>query len=246
VTLEGQVAIVTGASRGIGQAIALDLARHGVSVACVATRSENAEPVVAKIRGFGGRAEPFGCDVGRSADVERVLEEIFGSLGDPAILINNAGVTRDGLLVRMSDEDFLDVIGVNLMGAFRMIRGVAKGMMRARYGRILNVSSIIGIGGGAGQANYAASKAGLIGLTKSVAKELGSRGITCNAIAPGFIESDMTAGLSEEHRSGVVGRTPVGRLGTPEDLVAAATMLCSPQAGFITGQVLTIDGGLTL
>jgi 3-oxoacyl-[acyl-carrier protein] reductase len=246
VTLDGQVAIVTGASRGIGKAIALDLARNGALVACVATRSENAEPVAAEILGFGGRAEAFGCDVSRSADVERVLDEIFGSLGDPAILINNAGITRDGLLVRMTDEDFLQVLGVNLLGAFRMIRGVAKPMMRARYGRILNVSSIIGIGGGAGQANYAASKAGLIGLTKSVAKELGSRGITCNAIAPGFIESDMTAVLSEEHRSVVVGRTPAGRLGTPADIVAATTMLCSPQAGFITGQVLTIDGGLTL
>lgn len=245
-TLDGQVAIVTGASRGIGKAIALDLARHGAVVACVATRAQNCDPVVEEIRASGGTAGAFGCDVSVSEDVERVLAEIGGALGEPAILVNNAGITRDGLLVRMSDEDFLQVLGVNLLGAFRMIRGVAKGMIRARYGRILNITSIIGIGGGAGQANYAASKAGLIGLTKSVAKELGSRNITCNALAPGFIESDMTAALSEEHRSGVVSRTPLGRLGTPADIVAAATMLCSPQAGFITGQVLTVDGGLTL
>lgn len=245
-TLEGQVAIVTGASRGIGKAIAVDLTRHGAAVACVATRAQNCDSVVEEIRASGGTAGAFGCDVSVSEDVERVLAEIGKSLGEPAILVNNAGITRDGLLLRMSDEDFLQVLSVNLLGAFRMIRGVAKGMMRARYGRILNVSSIIGIGGGAGQANYAASKAGLIGLTKSVAKELGSRNITCNAIAPGFIESDMTAMLSEEHRANVLSRTPVGRLGTPEDLVAAATLLCSPAAAFITGQVLTIDGGLTL
>lgn len=236
-----QVVVVTGASRGIGKEIAVAFGKLGAKVACVATSLAGSGPVAEEI---GGKA--YACDVSDSASVEALFSQIIEDLGTPAVLVNNAGITRDTLMLRMKDEDWSRVLEVNLSGAFNTIRTVAKPMMKARYGRIINISSIIGIGGGAGQANYAAAKAGLIGLTKSVAKEFGSRGITCNAVAPGFIETDMTQDLPEEFRQKVVTNAPAGRLGTPADIVPAVLFLASPEAGYVTGQTIVVDGGLTL
>lgn len=244
--LENRIAVVTGASRGIGREIAKRLAGEGALVACVATSQEGAARTAGDIEASGARALAYGCDVSDAAQVEAMFAAISEDAGPPHILVNNAGVTKDGLLVRMSESDWDRVLDVNLKGAFLCIRAAAKTMMRARYGRIINVSSVIGLGGGAGQANYAASKAGLIGLTKSVAKELGARGVTCNAIAPGFIESDMTSDLPQDFRDHVVKSAPAGRLGTAEDLSPAVAFLASDEAAYITGQVLVIDGGLTL
>jgi 3-oxoacyl-[acyl-carrier protein] reductase len=241
--LEGKVAIVTGASRGIGRAIATELVRAGASVACVSTRAGGCDETVAA---SGGKAFGFAADVASSGEVENMVAEVVEKLGSVDILVNNAGVARDQLLLRMSDEDWDQVMAVNLKGAFHTVRAVSKTMMRAKWGRIVNISSIVGIGGQAGQANYAASKAGLIGFTKSVARELGSRGITCNAIAPGFIETDMTAELPQEMREHVVKTAPVGRLGTPEDVARLVVFLAGDGAAYITGQVVVVDGGLTL
>jgi 3-oxoacyl-[acyl-carrier protein] reductase len=243
---EGQTVIVTGASRGIGKEIAFQFAREGAKVACVATSFANAEPTVAAIVEAGGNAGAFGLDISDSAAVKAVFDQIEADLGVPSVLVNNAGVTRDTLLMRMSDEDWDRVISVNLKGAFLCTRAVVRSMMKARYGRIVNLTSVIGLHGQAGQANYAASKAGLLGLTMSTAKELGSRGVTCNAVAPGFIETDMTHDLPEEFRKKVVDDCPAGRLGTPADIAAAVLFLSSKEASFITGQCLTVDGGLML
>lgn len=238
--------MVTGASRGIGKAIAQGFAREGATVACVATTLEGAEASAKAIRDAGGAAQGFACDVSDSASVEALFEAATASLGAPAVLVNNAGIAKDALLMRLSEDDWDRVIAVNLKGAYLCTKAATRPMMKARYGRIVNVSSIIGVGGGAGQANYAASKAGMIGLSKSVAKELGGRGITSNVVAPGFIETDMTADLPAEMRENVAKVAPVGRLGTPEDLVAAVLFFASPEAGYITGQTLVVDGGLTL
>jgi 3-oxoacyl-[acyl-carrier protein] reductase len=239
---EGRVVIVTGASRGIGRAVAEAFGKHGAKVACVATTLSNAEPVAAAIEG----AKPYGCDVSNSGEVDRLLESVTAELGPPSILINNAGITRDTLIMRMKEDDWDRVLDVNLKGAFLLIKACSRAMMKGRYGRIVNLSSVIGQGGAAGQANYSASKAGLLGLTKSVAKEFGSRGITCNAVAPGFIETDMTESLPGEFKEYVVKNAPAGRLGTPSDVVAAILFLASEEASYITGQTLTVDGGLTL
>ncbi len=239
-TLAGRTALVTGASRGIGKEIALELARQGASVRCVATSAKNCEATVAEIAALGGEATAHGANVGDSAAVEELIKEV----GAVDILVNNAGVTRDTLLMRMSEEDWTTVLQVNLTSAFLLAKGLSRPMMKARFGRIINVSSVIGVHGAAGQANYAASKAGLIGLTKSLAKELGSRGITCNAVAPGFISTDMTHELSEEIRTGILERTPLGRLGEPGDIAGVIAFLASDAAGFITGQVIEVDGGL--
>lgn len=238
-----KIVVVTGASRGIGRQIALAFGAEGASVACVAT-TEAAAKATADLIGANGRA--YACDVSDAASVEELFAKVQAELGTPAVLVNNAGITRDGLILRMKDEDWDRVLDVNLKGAFLCIRAVTKSMMKARYGRIVNVSSVIGQSGQAGQANYAASKAGLFGLTMSVAKELGSRGITCNAIAPGFIETDMTTDLPQEFRDFVNKTAPAGRLGKPEDIAPAVLFLASEEAGYITGQALTIDGGLTL
>jgi len=240
------VAIVTGASRGIGKEIALQLAAKGAAVACVATTEKGAEAVAADIRKAGQNAKGFACDVSKSDQVEAMVAAVESQLGAPAILVNNAGITRDTLILRMKEEDWDSVLAVNLKGAFLTIRAVSKLMMRARYGRIVNLSSVIGLHGGSGQANYAAAKAGILGLTMSVAKEFGSRGITCNAVAPGFIETDMTADLPSEFREFVEKHAPAGRLGTPVDLAPAVVFLASEEAGYITGQCLTVDGGLML
>lgn len=245
---EGQRVVVTGASRGIGREIALAFAREGASVACVATTLEGSRRTADEISALpevvsaGGSAQPFACDVSDGASVE----QLFAQVGTPSVLVNNAGITRDTLILRMTDEQWDRVLEVNLKGAFLTIRAASKLMMKARYGRIVNISSVIGQGGGVGQANYAAAKAGLIGLTKSVAKEFGSRGVTCNAVAPGFITTDMTSDLPEDFKAFVVKQAPAGRLGMPEDVAPAVTFLASKEAGYITGQVLTVDGGLTL
>jgi 3-oxoacyl-[acyl-carrier protein] reductase len=236
-----QVVVVTGASRGIGRAIAEGFAAEGAKVACVATTLAGAEATALAV---GGRA--YAADVSSSSSVAELFEAILADLGTPSVLVNNAGITRDGLMLRMKDDDWDRVLDVNLKGAFLTIRAATKSMMKARYGRIVNLSSVIGQSGAAGQANYAASKAGLIGLTKSVAKELGSRNITCNAVAPGFIATDMTEDLPAEFRAHVEKTAPIGRLGTPADIVPAVLFLASREAGYITGQTLTVDGGLIL
>jgi len=244
--LEGRVAIVTGASRGIGKEIALALGREGADVVCISRNAEDAEKTAEKIRELNRKALALPCDVGASEQTAWVVEQVLQTFGRIDILINNAGITRDNLILRIKDEDWDEVLRVNLKGAFNMIREAVKPMLKAKYGRIVNITSIVGITGQVGQANYAASKAGLIGLTKAVAKEFGGRGITCNAIAPGFIESDMTRGLSQEMREAIMKRTALGRLGTAEDVAGAAVFLSGDGARYITGQVLIVDGGLTL
>ena len=243
---QDQVVIVTGASRGIGRELASSFAKAGASVACVATSEAGAQASADAIGEEGGRAKGYACDVSEASQVEALFAKVVEELGTPAVLVNNAGVTRDTLILRMKDEDWDKVLDVNLKGAFLTIRSASKLMMKARYGRIINVSSVVGLGGAAGQANYAASKAGLIGLTKSVAKEFGSRGITCNAVAPGFIETDMTEDLPAEFREYVEKNAPAGRLGKPADIAPAVLFLASSEAAYITGQTLVVDGGLTL
>ena len=240
---QDQVVVVTGASRGIGKEIAAAFAQEGAKVACLATTDAGAQQTADAI---GNGAKAYACNVSDAASVEAIFEKIQTDLGTPSVLVNNAGVTRDTLMLRMKDEDWDQVLDVNLKGAFLCIRAITRSMMKARYGRIVNISSIVGLHGQAGQVNYSASKAGLIGLTKSVAKELGSRGITCNAIAPGFIETEMTHNLPEEMREQVLKNAPAGRLGTGRDIAAAVLFLASKDASYITGQTLTVDGGLTL
>ena len=238
-----QVVIVTGASRGIGKEIARAFANEGAKVACVATSESGAQKTADEL---SNGAMGFACDVSDSAAVDSLFDSIVSDLGTPSVLVNNAGITKDTLILRMKDEDWDRVLQVNLKGAFNTTRAVAKQMMKARYGRIVNISSVVGLHGAAGQANYAASKAGLIGLTLATAKELGSRGITCNAIAPGFIETDMTTDLPAEFREYVEKTAPAGRLGKPEDIAPAILFLASTDAAYITGQTLTVDGGLFL
>ncbi len=240
---EGKVVVVTGASRGIGRAIALGFGDEGATVACLATTETGANKTAEMI---GGGSRGYGCDVSDALAVEETFNKIQGEMGTPSVLVNNAGITRDTLLMRMKDDDWDRVMDVNLKGTFLCIRAVTRAMMKARYGRIVNLSSVIGLSGGAGQANYSASKAGVIGLTKSIAKELGSRGITCNAIAPGFIETDMTEELSAEMRENVIKTAPAGRLGVAADIVGPVLFLSSDAASYITGQTLTVDGGLIL
>lgn len=240
---EGQIVVVTGASRGIGREIAAAFAREGAQVACVATTQAGAD---ASAEAIGSGAKGYACDVSDTASVEALFKAVEADFGTPHVLVNNAGITRDTLMLRMKDDDWDRVLDVNLKGAFLCIRTVAKSMMKARYGRIVNVSSVVGLHGAAGQVNYAASKAGLVGVTMSVAKELGSRGITCNAVAPGFIETDMTHDLPAEFKERVVKDAPAGRLGAGEDVAHAVLFLASKEASYVTGQTLTVDGGLFL
>jgi len=241
-----QVALVTGASRGIGRAIAEELAAQGATVACIATKVENLADTVAAIEAQGGIARAYGCNVGESASVNATVDQVVAELGGVHILVNNAGITRDGLLMRMSDADFSDILQVNLAGAFYFCRAVSRPMMKARYGRIINVSSIVGLHGAAGQVNYAASKAGLVGMTFALAKELGSRNITVNGVAPGFIETDMTSELSEDFKSHVIKTAPAGRLGKSADIAHAVAFFAQQSSSYITGQILTVDGGLAI
>ena len=244
--LANQIAVVTGAGRGIGRAIALALAGAGAEVAVVSRTAPNAEKVAEEIRALGRRAWAYAVDVADAAAVNAAAEQILAATGRVDILVNNAGVTRDGLLMRMSDADWDTVVDTNLKGAFLVTKALVRPMIKQRSGRIVNISSVIGLIGNAGQCNYAASKAGLIGFTQSAARELASRGITVNAIAPGFIETDMTAELGEAVRAELLKRIPLGLLGRAEDIAAAALYLAGPGARYVTGQVLTVDGGLVM
>ena len=242
--IEKRVAIVTGASRGIGRAIAIRLAADGRHLVGFARNAEQLEDLRVEIISAGGTCEMNSCDVGDGAALATAIEEVAERHGRLDIMVNNAGITRDGLILRMSDEDFDDVLRINLRSAFVACRTAARPMMRGRFGRIVNIGSVSGIMGNAGQANYAAAKAGLIGLTKSIAKELGGKGLTANVIAPGFIESDMTSGLPAALREAVLPAIPLKRFGTGNDIAAAVSYITSDEAGYVTGQVLSVDGGL--
>ena len=241
--LEGTVALVTGASRGIGRAIADSLAEAGARVACVA-RDEGRARAAAEQIGHGSRG--FACDVADPEACSGLVEEVEAELGPIGILVNNAGVTRDNILVRLRDEDWDAVLETNLGGAFHMTRATARGMMKRRAGRIVNIASVVGLTGNRGQANYAASKAGLVGFSKSVAQELASRNVLVNVVAPGFIETDMTAELGAEAREALAERIPLGRIGSPAEVAAAVRFLVGPGAAYITGQVLVVDGGMVM
>jgi 3-oxoacyl-[acyl-carrier protein] reductase len=243
IDLSGRTALVTGSTRGIGRGIAETLAGAGARVAVVGRDASRAAEVASSI---GHDAAGFYCDVGDVASVTAMVESVEKAFGQVDILVNNAGLTRDNILFRLKDDDWDTVLDANLRGAFVAIRAASRGMMKRRWGRIINIASIVGITGNKGQANYAASKAGLIGLTKSVAKELASRNILINAVAPGFIETDMTAAMTSEARAALSGQIPLERLGTPSDVAGAVAFLASDYAGYITGQVLVVDGGLVM
>ena len=245
-TLTQQIAVVTGAGRGIGRAIALKFAAAGADVVCVSRTVENSEKVAAEVRALGRRAWAFAVDVSDPAAVAAAGEKILAEAGRVDVLVNNAGVTKDGLLMRMSEADWDTVLNTNLRGAFLLTKAFTRAFLKQRSGRIINVASVIGLIGNAGQCNYAASKAGLIGFTKSVAKEFGSRGVTCNAIAPGFIETDMTAVLDPKLKEALLKQIPLGTLGQGEDIAEAALYLAGPGGRYVTGQVLTVDGGMVM
>jgi len=244
--LTDKVALVTGASRGLGQAIALALAQEGASIAAVARTEDALKDTLGAIRATGGTIEAFPLDVSNEIAVEAGVEKIAERFGHIDVLVNNAGVTRDGLLMRMKSDDWDTVIDTNLKGAFYFTRLIGRMMAKQRSGRIINISSVTGLVGNAGQANYAASKAGLIGFSKTVAREFASRNITCNVVCPGFIDTDMVKVLGEEFLAKVIERIPVGRLGKPDDIAAAVAFLASPAASYITGQILTVDGGMVM
>jgi len=245
--LENKVAVVTGGSRGIGRAIALAFARQGANVAVLYAGNEQAAQETAdEIRALGRQALTLRCDVASWEETKTAVAQILDTFGQVDILVNNAGITRDGLTLSMSEENFDAVVDTNLKGAFHMIRHLFAPMMKRRQGRIINISSVAGLMGNAGQINYASAKAGLIGMTKTVAKELAARGITCNAIAPGFIQTDMTAALSDKVKENAEKTIPMGHMGKPEDIAAAAVFLASDAAAYITGEVLRVDGGLCM
>ena len=243
--LSGQTALVTGAGRGLGRSIAQSLAAAGAKVACIDVNVESLADTVAAIRTAGGTAEPIACDVTQSSRVAEVVDEVVKLWGKLDILVNNAGITRDNVVVRMKDEQWDAVLNINLRGTFLFTRAAARPMMKSRRGRIINIASVSGLMGNPGQVNYSASKAGVIGLTRTVAKELASRNVTVNAVAPGFIATEMTAALGEEILQEVRKQIPLGHLGDPQDVADAVLFLASDAASFITGHVLTVDGGLT-
>ena len=244
--LVNQIAVVTGAGRGIGRSIALRFATAGADVVCLSRTVENSEKVAAEVRACGRNAWAIAVDVSDAVSVQAAAERILSEAGKVDILVNNAGVSRDGLLMRMSEADWDSVLNTNLRGAFLVTKAFTRSFIKQRSGRIINVASVIGLVGNAGQSNYAASKAGLIGFTKSVAKELGSRGITCNAIAPGFIETDMTASLTAAQKEAITKQIPLGSLGRADDIAEAALYLAGPGGRYVTGQVLAVDGGMVM
>jgi 3-oxoacyl-[acyl-carrier protein] reductase len=243
IELTGRVALVTGSTRGIGREIATVLTACGAKVAVVGRDQARAAETAAAI---GGGAQGFACDVSDAAQVTKLVADVEAAFGSLDILVNNAGLTRDNLLMRLKDDDWDAVLDANLKGAFAAMRAATRGMMKRRWGRVINITSVVGLIGNAGQANYAASKAGLIGLTKSVAKELASRNILVNAVAPGFIETDMTAALTPDARAALLGQIPLARLGAPGDIASAVAFLASEHASYITGQVLVVDGGMVM
>jgi 3-oxoacyl-[acyl-carrier protein] reductase len=242
--LNGQVAIVTGASRGIGEAIAVALAKAGATVAGTATTDAGAERITKAIAECGGKGAGRVLDVRDAAACGAFADKVAGDFGPVSILVNNAGVTRDNLLARMKDEEWDDIQATNLKSVFVLSRAVLRGMMKARAGRIVNITSVVGFTGNPGQANYAAAKAGIVGFSKSLAREVGSRNITVNCVAPGFIETDMTRSLAEEQVKKLVENVPLGRLGRVDDIAAAVSFLCSPGAAYITGATLHVNGGM--
>lgn len=244
--LANHVAVVTGAGRGIGRAIALKFAAEGADVVCVSRTAENSEKIAAEIRALDRKAWAHAVDVSDGKAVEAAAEKILAEAVKVDILVNNAGITRDGLIMRMSEEDWDTVLNTNLKGAFLFTKAFTRAFVRQRSGRIINVASVIGLIGNAGQCNYAASKSALFGFTKSIARELGSRNITANILAPGFIETDMTSGITEEMRAGILKQVPLGSFGKPEDIANAALFLAGPAARYITGQILAVDGGMVM
>ena len=244
--LADKIAVVTGAGRGIGRAVALAYAKMGADVVCVSRTEENSAKVAAEVEAIGRRAWAVAVDVSDTAAVDAAAKGILESTGRVDILVNNAGVTRDNLLMRMSEEEWDTVLNTNLKGAFNFTRALTRPFIKQRSGRIINIASVIGLIGNAGQSNYAASKAALIGFTKSIARELAPRGITVNAIAPGFIETDMTAVLDDKVREEVLGRVPLGRFGSSDDIAHAAAFLAMEPTGYVTGQVITVDGGMVM
>jgi 3-oxoacyl-[acyl-carrier protein] reductase len=242
--LQGKVALVTGASRGIGRAIALRLAQSGAAVIGTATSEAGAQSIAEALAAAGGRVAGRVLDVRDPARCDAVVEGVQKDFGDVLILVNNAAVVRDNLALRMKDAEWDEVIDTDLRSVFRLSRAVMRGMMKARWGRIVNITSVVGAAGNPGQANYAAAKAGVVGMTKSLARELGSRNITVNCVAPGFIDTDMTRALSDEQRGALLAQIPLGRLGAPEDVAAAVAYLASPEGGYVTGSVLHVNGGM--
>ena len=243
----GKTAVVTGGSRGIGRAVCLELAKGGANVVlCYAGNESAAAETVSACEALGAKALSVKCDVADSAQVKKLMDEAIKAFGRIDILVNNAGITRDGLLMMMKEEDFDAVLSANLKGTFLCMKAVSRTMMKQRYGRIVNLSSVVGLRGNAGQVNYAASKAGVIGMTKSLAKELASRGVTVNAVAPGFIDTDMTAAMPEAAKTATLASIPMQRLGAPEDIAKAVAFLASDDAAYITGQVIAVDGGMSM
>ena len=243
----GKAAVVTGGSRGIGRAVCLELAKGGANVVlCYAGNEAAANDTAAACEALGARALAVRCNVAEAGEVKALMDAAVQAFGRIDILVNNAGITRDGLLMMMKDEDFDAVINANLKGTFLCMKAVSRLMMRQRYGRIVNLSSVVGLRGNAGQVNYAASKAGVIGMTKSLAKELASRGVTVNAVAPGFMATDMTAAMPEAAKTATLAAIPMGRMGAAEDVAKTVAFLASEEAGYITGQVLAVDGGMSM
>jgi 3-oxoacyl-[acyl-carrier protein] reductase len=245
-TLDGKIALVTGASRGIGQAIAQALGGQGAIIIGTSTTRDGAERIQQRLESAGIKGAGMALDVTDAGQTEAVVAEIQKRFGDIAILVNNAGVTRDNLLVRMKDQEWDEVMDTDLKPVYRLSKLVLRSMMKARFGRIINITSVVGVTGNAGQANYAAAKAGMIGFSKSLAREIGSRNITVNCIAPGFIETDMTGALNEQQRGALIQQIPLGRLGQPQDVAAAAVFLASPGADYMTGCTLHVNGGMHL